>query len=88
LAAYEADGAAELVRSARADRGEHRIPGEMRALIEGMALRRPPPRESGTNRGRLRGLILPVGGVGEVGVPALVVVGEGVVEYPGADLEQ
>ena len=44
LAAYEADGAAGLVRSARADRGEHRIPGEMRTLIEGMALRRPPPR--------------------------------------------
>jgi len=33
-------------------------------------------------------LVLPVGGVGEVGVPALVVLGEGVVEYPGADLEQ
>ena len=44
--------------------------------------------ESGTNRGRLRGLVLPVGGVGEVGVPASVVVGVGVVEYPGADLEQ
>jgi serine-type D-Ala-D-Ala carboxypeptidase/endopeptidase (penicillin-binding protein 4) len=43
--------------------------------------------ESGTNRGRLRGLLLPVGGVVEVGVPAPVVVGEGVVEYPGADLE-
>ena len=33
-------------------------------------------------------MVLPVGGVVEVGVPALVVVGEGVVEYPGADLEQ
>ena len=43
--------------------------------------------ESGTNRGRLRGLILPVGVVGEVGVPAPVVVGEGVVEDPGADLQ-
>ena len=32
-------------------------------------------------------MVLPVGGVGEVGVPAPVVVGEGVVEYPGADLE-
>ena len=52
---------------------------------------KPPPfgaAESGTNRGRLRGLVLPVGCVGEVGVPASVVVGEGVVEYPGADLEQ
>src|SRR5664279_5688626 len=29
--------------------------------------------ESGTNRGRLRGLVLPVGGVVEVGVPAPVV---------------
>ena len=43
--------------------------------------------ESGTNRGRLRGFVLPVGGVGQVGVPAPVVVGEVVVEYPGADLE-
>ena len=50
LAAYEADGAAGLVRSARADRGEHRIPGEMRALIEGMALRRPPPRAAEVHR--------------------------------------
>ena len=32
--------------------------------------------ESGTNRGRLCGLVLPVG-VGEAGVPASVVVGEG-----------
>src|SRR5664280_745063 len=42
--------------------------------------------ESGTNRGRLFGLVLPVG-VGEARVPASVVVGEGVVEDPGADLE-
>jgi len=48
----------------------------------------PADKESGTNRGRLRGLVLPVGGVGDVGVPASVVVGEGFVEYPGADLEQ
>jgi hypothetical protein len=41
----------------------------------------------GTIRGRLCGLVLPVG-VGEAGVPASVVVGEGVVEDPGADLEQ
>jgi len=44
--------------------------------------------ESGTNRGRLRGQVLLIGCVGEVGVPASVVVGEGVVEDPGADLEQ
>ena len=43
--------------------------------------------ESGTNRGRLRGQVLLIGCVGEVGVPAPVVVGEGVVEYPGADLQ-
>ena len=36
--------------------------------------------ESGTNRGRLRGRVLLIGCVGEVGVPAPVVVGEGVVE--------
>jgi len=36
-------------------------------------------RESGTNRGRLRGLVLPVG-VGEAGVPVPVVVAGGVVE--------
>src|SRR5664279_2701728 len=48
----------------------------------------PLPRESGTNRGRLRSQVLLIGCVGEVGVPAPVVVGEGVVEYPGADLEQ
>ncbi len=43
--------------------------------------------ESGTNRGRLRGQVLLIGCVGEVGVPAPVVVGEGVVKYPGADLQ-
>ena len=45
------------------------------------------PKSAGQTVGRLRGLVLPVGGVGEVGVPASVVVGEGVVEYPGADLQ-
>ena len=35
--------------------------------------------ESGTNRGWLFGLVLPLG-VGEAGVPASVVAGEGVVE--------
>ena len=43
--------------------------------------------ESGTNRGRLRGQVLLIGCVGEVGVPAPVVVGEGVVEDAGADLQ-
>lgn len=45
--------------------------------------------ESGTNRGKLRGQGLWIGrGVGEVGVPAVEVVGEVVVEDSGADLEQ
>ena len=43
--------------------------------------------ESGTNRGRLRGQVLLIGCVGEAGVPASVVVGEGVVEDAGADLQ-
>jgi hypothetical protein len=41
-------------------------------------------RESGKNRERLCGQRLVIGGVGEVGVPASVVVGEGVVEDSGA----
>jgi len=45
------------------------------------------PPESGTTVGVLRGQVLLIGFVGEVGVPAPVVLGEGVVEYPGADLE-
>jgi hypothetical protein len=44
--------------------------------------------ESGKNWGRLRGQFLVIGGVGEVGVPAVEVVGELVVEDPGAYLEE
>jgi len=44
LAAYKSTGAQGLSRSGRADRGGRRMPREMRELIEGMALRRPPPR--------------------------------------------
>jgi uncharacterized protein DUF6444 len=44
--------------------------------------------ETGKNRGRLCGQCLVIGGVGESGVPAPVVVSEGVVEDSGADLEQ
>jgi hypothetical protein len=33
-------------------------------------------------------LFLSLGGVSEIGVPVPVVVGEGVVEYPGVDLEK
>ena len=56
------------------------------------AVRRPRPRGTAAGpradkRGRLRGQVLLIGCVGEVGVPAPVVVGEGVVEYRGADLE-
>jgi len=39
--------------------------------------------ESGTKWGRLRGQLLVIGGVGEVGVPAVEVVGEVVVEDSG-----
>lgn len=44
LAAYRAAGASGLSRSARTDRGGRRMPPEMLELIEGLALRRPPPR--------------------------------------------
>ena len=43
-AAYEAEGSAGSVRIARTNRGGRRIPAELVTLIEGMALRRPPPR--------------------------------------------
>jgi len=45
LAAYKADGAAGLARASRSDRAKRRrIPVELVTLIEGWALRRPPPR--------------------------------------------
>src|SRR6478736_3059859 len=45
LAAYQSDGAAGLSRSGRTDRGgRRRMPPEMVELVEGLALRRPPPR--------------------------------------------
>lgn len=44
--------------------------------------------ETGKNRGRLCGQRLVIGDVGESGVPSPVVLGEGVVEDSGADLEQ
>ncbi|HZM68399.1 MAG TPA: Mu transposase C-terminal domain-containing protein [Nakamurella sp.] len=49
-AAYEAEGSDGLVRAARADRGGRRMPAELVALIEGMALRRPPPRAAEVHR--------------------------------------
>lgn len=50
LAAYKSTGASGLSRSGRADRGGRRMPREMRELIEGMALRRPPPRVAEVHR--------------------------------------
>lgn len=43
LAAYRADGTAGLVDAPRADRGGRRMPAELVEVIEGLALRRPPP---------------------------------------------
>ncbi len=50
LAAYRAEGSAGLSRSARSDRGGHRMPTELHDLIEGLALRRPPPRVAEVHR--------------------------------------
>jgi len=44
--------------------------------------------ESGTNWGRPCGQRLPISGVGQLGVPAVEVVGELVFEDTGADLQQ
>lgn len=50
LAAYRAGGGQALVRRGRSDHGGHRLPPELRGLIEGLALRRPPPRASQVHR--------------------------------------
>jgi putative transposase len=51
LAAYEADGATGLARAPRSDRAKRRrIPAELVTLIEGWALRRPPPRVAEVHR--------------------------------------
>lgn len=50
LSRYRSDGAAALKRSGRADRGERRIPAELVELIEGLALRRPPPQIAQVHR--------------------------------------
>lgn len=42
-ARYRADGLAGLARCERADRGARRLPQELQLLIEGLALKRPPP---------------------------------------------
>ena len=43
LAAYRTGGLAALARRPRSDRGARRMPPELQLLIEGLALRRPPP---------------------------------------------
>jgi putative transposase len=43
LACYRAAGLAGLARRTRSDRGQRRLPDELVLLIEGLALRRPPP---------------------------------------------
>ncbi len=43
LQRYRAAGLAGLTRSPRADRGQHRLVPELQYLIEGLALRTPPP---------------------------------------------
>lgn len=53
LAAYRAEGSAGLSRPTRADRGGHRMPAELHELIEGLALRRPPPRTVEVHRAAL-----------------------------------
>ena len=50
LAAYQANGLDGLRRVDRADRGGRRLPQEMIELIEGMALRRPPPKAAQVHR--------------------------------------
>ncbi len=44
LAAYLARGSAGLVRAGRTDAARRRMPQELLEFIEGLALRRPPPR--------------------------------------------
>jgi putative transposase len=43
LTAYRAGGLVALARRPRSDRGRRRMPPELQLLIEGLALRRPPP---------------------------------------------
>jgi putative transposase len=50
LASYRAGGSAGLNRAGRADHGDWRIPAELVELVEGLALRRPPPRIAEVHR--------------------------------------
>lgn len=55
LAAYQAGGAAALSRAARSDRAKRRrIPPELVTVIEGLALRRPPPKAAQVHRDAVR----------------------------------
>ncbi len=51
VAAYRAGGADGLTRAARADRDTRRIPAQVVEVVEGLALRRPPPRIAEVHRG-------------------------------------
>lgn len=50
LARYRADGVAGLARAPRLDRGHRRLPPELVALVEGLALRRPRPSAAQVHR--------------------------------------
>ena len=50
VAAYRASGADGLTRAARADRDTRRIPAQVVQVVEGLALRRPPPRIAEVHR--------------------------------------
>jgi len=50
VAAYRAGGADGLTRSTRADLDMRRIPTQVVELVEGLALRRPPPRIAEVHR--------------------------------------
>jgi len=50
LAAYRAGGPAALARSPRSDSGRRRLPPELVAAVEGLALRRPPPKVAHLHR--------------------------------------
>ena len=50
LSAYRGAGSAGLVHATRSDLHGHRMPSELRDLVEGLALRRPPPRVAEVHR--------------------------------------
>lgn len=63
-AGYKRDGLPGLARVTRSDRGTRRVPGELAALVEGLALRRPAPSLAHVHRqvtalARSRGWLVP-----------------------------